>query len=358
MYKKIKKEYKKKTHLPFTSLFKVPKSGEYKELFDLYSDSISVEDIANIAIVSTHGNIIGSVTGIDGLSGDGRKVKPWFEDGGYSTKIELEGLSIYDGLLNKEIRQNRLLDTIKDEVNSISSSDSSLRTEYDIGVYLYDSNNTLLYSQIGKLSIIKKGRDSYCGRIISQKDMVEKQHPQPLDIDLNRLERNNKALRDIQNTFDDLIKRSDSTSYKIGTEDFNRFVLSFIKDTKDYLQPSSNKESFSFIGYLDNDKSVDIFSTKSLDSVGDWSSFIKEASSYTYDKHVTEEFVFDFSVVVYLNNKKQKITPILEYSGELSIELDNKTNLNLELKAKKISSEREREYLPKPSIGRYSNLDY
>ena len=358
--KHIRKEYKKVVHLPFNPLFKVPKSGEYKELFDSYSDSISVRDIANIVIVATQGKIIGSVDGVDGLDGDGRKVKPWFEKGFYSTKIDVEGLCVYDGRIGTEIKQTRLINTIKDEVDSVPSSDASLRTEYDIAVYLYDSNNILIYYQLGTLSIIKKGRDSYCGRIIRQQNMIEKQHPQPLNFEFEKLIRDNVALKNIQNEFNSPIERKSSTTQKLGTDGFDREVLSFIKDTSDFFLPKDHKGTFSFVAYLDNNKDVNLFSIKSLEYVKEWSDFIKESSVYTYNNHVTEEYVFDFSVIVYLDNKKKKSTPILEYKGDLSIELEskNKTNMRISLKAKKLNTDIDRDYLPKPSVGRYNNLDY
>ena len=355
----LKKEYKKVMHIPFTSLFKVPKSGEYKDLFDSYDDGISPRSIANLVLVATKGQIIGSVVGIDGLAGDGRKVEPWIRKGGYSTKVDIEGLCIYDGRTGSEKLQKRLMTSIKDEVNSVPNADAFLRTEYDISAYLYDSNGVMVYSQIGKLSIIKKSH-SYCGKIIWQGDLIEKQQPLPFDLSTERLERDNITLKDLQDEFDNTIKRTTSCSFNIGSNDFNRFALSFIKETKDTLLPDSEKDRFHYTGCLDNNKNVDVFSTSTLLNISEWSDFVEEAESYEYNNHVTEEYVFDFSIMIYLSNKKNKSIPILEYVGDFSVELESKskTNLRIELKAKKLNTNSDRDYLPKAPVSRYSNLDY
>ena len=50
----------------------------------------------------------------------------------------------------------------------------------------------------------------------------------------------------------------------------------------------------------------------------------------------------------------------MEYSGSLSVELESKlkTNLYVDLKAKKLNTSLDRDYIPKKPVDRYANLEY
>ena len=346
-----KLEYKKITHVPFNSLYKI---GEDLPLFRKRDNAIDPDLLASLVILAEKGNVLGSLVGIDG---DGRKTEPWFRKGEYSTVVEIDGICVYDGRTGESKAQPRLLSVIRDEADKIPEGDIFLRTEYDIKVSVYNLENKLWCYQLGTLTI-RKIKNDYCGTILKQKSLVQKYYFP--DLELERLERNNVTIKEIQKDFEDSVKRKTTVLYKIGTDSFDSSVLSFLKEIKDVVLPEGDSSKFIFSCYVGEDKK-DIYSSSfsSLLSLDEWKEFISEAEDYSYTSHVTEEFVFDLYLPVYIETRNKQVQ-IMEYSGSLSVELESKlkTNLYVDLKAKKLNTSLDRDYIPKKPVDRYANLEY
>ncbi len=340
-------EYRKTTHVPFNSLYKV---AEDIPLFRRMDDSINPEQLSYLVILANRGNVLGSLFGIDG---DGRSTKPWFEKGGYSTVVEIDGLCVYDGRIGGDKIQPRLLSTIKDEADKIPEGDIFIQTEYDIKVSVFSPENKLWCYQLGKISI-RRIKNDYCGTIISHKDLV--QIFDAPGIELERLERDNNTIKDIQSDFMDLVDRKTTILYNPGSKEFDDYSLAFLKEIEDVVLPQDMKKGFVFKCYLDNNPK-DVFSTGLL-ALNSWKEFLSEAEMYSYTSHSTDEFVFDLRVDVFLPSKNKELK-IMEYLGEFSVELKSKarTNLYVKLKAKKLNTSLSTDYIPRQPVNRYSNLE-
>ena len=342
-------EYTKIQHTPFKSLFKL---GKDIPLFRKSSTSIKPSNLSSIVILSNNGDIEGSLTGIQG---DEKKTELFFKSNKYYTNIEIEGMLFWNGKTGTIKEQPRLMKTIIEEVQSIPNGDKFNKVECGIQVFVLDQNDSIVYKQLGilGLSIIK---NDICGTIVEEKPMI-KVH-KTFTIDLERLERDNIKIKDIQSKFEDYINRSTSITYKPDTKDFDLSVLSFIKELPDVLLTEEDQSNFDFRCYLDKD-SVDILTVGSLDQVKSWKEFKSEISLYEYSSPTTEEFIFDLNLEVLLfSSKKEEV--IIKYNGTLAIELESpiKTNLTESLKAEKLRTTVDRSYIPKSPVNRFADLDY
>jgi hypothetical protein len=307
--------------------------------------------LSHIAILASNGSIVG---GTDSVQGDRKKTETYFRENKLYTNVEIEGLQVWDGRQGLAIEQPRLIQTIVREVDEVPLADKFVHTEYDIQVFLFNQNDQMLYKQLAKLTITKQG-SKYLGTILQQKEM--KKVEQPAGLDLERIERDNDSLKDIQALFSDSINRDSFVSSQVNTKEFDQSVLSFIKDTQKVIVENDSDLQIDSHCYLGDDKQ-DLFELKFLDQLPEWSDFKKEAESYDYTSAVTDEFEFDLSIEVVLP-VKSKEEQVLLYTGTLSIELEKprRTNISVSLTANKTISGG-REYKPKRISNRFSDLDY
>jgi hypothetical protein len=344
-----KLEYTKVQHTPFKSLFKL---GKDLPLFRKSSTSIKPSNLSSLAILAYNGNIEGSLTGIQG---DEKKTDRFFSENKYYTKIEIEGLPFWNGKTGSSIEQPRLMSTLINEVLAIPKADLLNRVACDIQVFTFDQEDNIVYKQLGTLGLRLVGND-ICGTIIEEKQLVKVN--KPASIDFERLERDNIKIKDIQSKFEDYINRSTSITYKPDTKDFDLSVLSFIKELPNVLLTEEEQSNFVFRCYLDKDP-VDILTANSLDQVKSWKEFKSEISWYDYSSSTTEEFVFDLNLEVIIpSSKKEEV--IIKYNGTLAIEFESpiKTNLTVSLKAEKLRTTVDRDYIPKSPVNRFADLDY
>lgn len=345
-----KKEYTKVSHVPFTSLFK---DGVDVILFRSVNKSFRPSTLSSLVFIANGKELLDSGVGIHG---DSKKTDTWFKQTHSYTVVEVEGMVVYDGKKDVCPERPRLLNLIKDEVDSLPLADSYLSAEYDIQVFVYDEDGDLSYKQLATLKMVKNKND-YCGTIINERPLIPVSKPKKMDFE--RLERDNTILKEIQNEFVDSFTTKESISVDVKDPYFSDHILSFIRSTKDSLleDPSLNRD-FIISGSLD-DTRYDLFNIKSLKEIPVWNDFLDELEKYDYTSTITEEFVFDLTYRLMLRTLKGK-EEILRYVGTLSMELESpvKTIVRISMKSQKTKTEIPRDYLPKPLINRYSDLDF
>lgn len=350
MDESYKKEYKKVTHVPFTSLFK---SGKDIPLFRSINKSFKSSTLLSLVLLSDGTSLLGDAVGVQG---ERKKTEIWFNQNPSYTKVEIEGFVVYDGMTNTCPDRPRLLNLIKGEVDSLPEADTYLSAEYDIQAFLYDAEKDLAYKQMATLKMVKIKND-YCGTIINEKDMVVVQ--KPMKLDLNRLERDNTIVKSIQKDFSDTVEHKDTIVVDTKDPHFSDFVLSFIRSTKDFLlDDASIQRDFIVAGFLEETR-YDLFHIKSLEEIPVWNDFLDELEKYDYTNSTTEEFVFDLTFILMLRTLKGK-EEILRYRGTLSLELETpiKTKAVISMKAQKTNTDIPRDYIPKPLVNRYSSLEF
>lgn len=343
-----KLEYTKIQHTPFKSLFCF---GKDLPLFRKNATSIKPSDLASLALVVYNGTVEGNLSG---LKGDKKKTELFFSDNKYYTNIEIEGLQVWNGKTGESKEQARLLRTLIDEVSALHKADAFNSVACDIQVFVLDQDDNVIYKQLATLAI-REIKNDFCGTISEEKSLV--QVSKPASLDLERLERDNTIIKNIQSKFDDFINRSSSITYTPDTEDFDISVLSFLKELKDYILPEELQKDFIMRCYLDKEKE-DLFDLQSLDQLKVWKEFKADTQWYDYKSLTTEEFVFDIDLDVFMKTMRKE-EKILTYSGSFSIELESKikTNLSVNMKAKKLNTSIDKEYIPKKAIDRFSDLE-
>ena len=162
-----------------------------------------------------------------GVQGEEKKINSWIQSNILYTEVQIEGLRIWDGKSGSSKEQPKLLNTLKEEVDAIPSGDAFLRVECDIKVLAYNNESKLAYIQLATLSI-RKIKNDYCGTVVNEQEIKEISKS-PL-LDLERLERDNIAVQDIQSKFEDSVNRKNVIISKVGSTRFNEDVLSFLKE--------------------------------------------------------------------------------------------------------------------------------
>jgi hypothetical protein len=343
------REYTKITHVPFTSLFK---DGKEVDLFRRVNNSFKSGTLASLVLLANGKELI---NGDKGVHGEGKKTEIWFNETHSYTVVEVEGFVIYDGKQDICPDRPRLLTLIKEEVDSLPEADLYLSAEYDIQVFVYDQDNDLSYKQMATLKMTKI-KNTYCGTIIKEQPLIPVSKPRMLD--LNRLERDNDIVKDIQKDFVDNLELKDTLVIDTKDPYFSDHILSFIRSARaSILEDPETARDFILSGYLDGTR-YDLFHIKSLKDIPVWNDFLDDLEKYDYSKSTTEEFVFDLNFSVMLKTLKGK-EEVLQYVGTLSLELETpiKTKLHISTKAKKTKTTIQRDYLPKGTINRYSDLD-
>lgn len=350
MDESLKKEYSKITRVPFTSLFK---DGRDIDLFRSINKSFKPTTLASIALLSNGHELL---NGDKGVRGEGKKTVIWFEQTHSYTKVEVEGMVVYDGKKDICPERPRLMGLIKDEVDSLPEADTYLSAEYDIQVFVYDADGDMSYKQLATLKMTKN-KNTYCGTIINEKPMVTVAKPKKMDFE--RLERDNTIVKDIQKDFVDNLETKETLMLDTKDPYFSDHILSFIRASKSSIleDPSMDKD-FIIAGYLEETR-YDLFKIKSLKEIPVWNDFLDDLEKYDYSSTTTEEFVFDLKFSLMLRTLKGK-EEILRYKGTLSLELESpiKTQVRISMKAQKTNTDIPRDYLPKPLVNRYSNLDF
>ena len=344
------KEYSKVTHVPFTSLFK---DGKDVDLFRSVNKSFKADTLASLVLLANGKSLI---NGDKGVRGEGKKTDIWFSQTHSYTRVEVEGFVVYDGKKDDCPERPRLMNLIKDEVNSLPEADSYLSAEYDIQVFVYDSDDDLSYKQMATLKMTKI-KNTYCGTIINEKQMIPVSKPKMMDFE--RLERDNTIVKDIQKDFVDDLEVKDTLGVDTRDPFFSDHILSFIRSSKDsILSDATLTRDFILSGYLEETR-YDLFRIKTLKDIPVWNDFLDELEKYDYKASTTEEFVFDLSFSVMLKTLKGK-EEILQYHGTLSLELESpiRTHVRISMKSRKTNTDIPRDYLPKPLVNRYSNLDF
>lgn len=343
------KEYSKVKHVPFTSLFK---DGKDIDLFRSVNKSFKPNTLASLVLVANGKELLNNGNGV---KGEGKKTDIWFTQTHSYTKVEVEGFIIYDGKKDICPERPRLMNLIKEEVDSLPEADTYLSAEYDIQVFVYDQDDDLSYKQMATLRMTKV-KNTYCGTIIHEKQLIPVSKPKMMDFE--RLERDNNIVKDIQKDFSDSINIKEKLGVDVKDPLYSDYVLKIIESSKEYiLYDKDIKRDFILEGYLE-DTGYDLFKIKSLEEIPVWKEFLSEAEMYDYSSTTTEEFVFDLTFKVMLKTLKGK-EEILQYKGSLSLEMESpiKTNVRITMKAKKTNTTIDREYLPKAMINRYSDLD-
>lgn len=339
------REYKKVQHTPFKSLFKF---GKDQPQFRAQSTSLKPTLLSSIALLVSNGKLIGNNAG---FKGDLKKSENWFRDNVSYTKVELEGLVVYDGKMDTCPNRSSLLSIIKDEVDSIPAGDSFLSAEYDIQVFLYDSNDNLCYKQLGVVGF-KKIKNDYCATILDEKEL--KQVFKPAFIDLNRLERDTELIDKTRLLFEDDIYRHVSVPFKDKSW-FNNTVKAFIASTADILLKNKKLSSgFKVVCYLDTDIK-NVLAMKDLNESPSWQSFLDEVSDYDFSLDTTEEYVFDLLLKV-LHIDSNATEEVIRYRGTLSVEMESESKVNLEIRLKADKQHYANNRVK--GINRFSDLEY
>lgn len=340
-----KLEYSRRLHTPFTSLFRFAKDVP---LFRAGSVSIEgIDNLSQLAIAAHDGAYLG---GNDSIKGKGKKTEIFFRETKDYTVIEIEGMKVYDGKTGSLVSQPRMISTLIDEADMIPEGDTYVGVYADIEAKVYSPVGILLYTQLATLYITRRKR-LYLGTVVDEKELVEKHVPS--GIDLERLERDNEFVKSIQGIFDNKIERKDQISSMPGTPMFNIQVYNFIDGLSGYLDREAKGMEVGYKVYLDKE-----LVNKDMASMPSWEEAVQEMAGYDYSSPTSEEFVFDMSVEVDIKsgNKEEKI---MEYTGELSIEMymRGRTNLYMSLEKKKEYLISPTTYIPKEPVNRFSTLD-
>lgn len=338
-----KLEYTRIKHTPFTSLYCL---GKELPLFSKTSSFIKPNRLATLALVAEIGDLL---TPPDSIKGSSKQTTQYFTENKLYTVVEIEGMKVWDGKKGIPVEQPKLLGTLMDEATAIPMADSFAYVECDIQVFVYNSEDKMLFKQLAKLNIAKIKND-FCGTVVDEKSIVKKEEPSK--IELERIERDNIKLKEIQDLFDSSIHRS--TDISTRTQDVDIQVMSFLKEIPHVAVPEENYKDFDFLMSLDGED-LYLDNMDSLSKLHSWGEFKKDLSDYDYSSK--DEFVFDLTLSASIEGNKKDA--VLDYKGTLNIVPINKSKLSLSvsLAANKLASSASRDYFKKSPVNRFATLD-